>query len=118
METLLLPTDPKDQLDASVRQAVSLLQQGQVVGIFPEGGISRTGQIQSFKPGIMRVLEGTDVPVFPVYVDQIWGSSWTFASRKHIWDLWRPLRNDIRHRRLPHRTLSKERSEIHWRCRP
>lgn len=76
----------------TAREAV---REGQVVGIFPEGGITRTGQIQSFKAGIMKVIDGTDVPVIPIYVDQIWGSIFTYSGGKAIWKWPQRLRRPV-----------------------
>ena len=38
------------------------LNNGELVCIFPEGGLTRTGQVQAFKPGLMKILEGTTRP--------------------------------------------------------
>jgi 1-acyl-sn-glycerol-3-phosphate acyltransferase len=37
--------------------------------LFPEGGRSRDGAIQSFKAGIGMLIAGTDVPIVPCYLD-------------------------------------------------
>jgi 1-acyl-sn-glycerol-3-phosphate acyltransferase len=42
--------------------------------IFPEGGITRDGQLQAFKGGIMKILERRPVPVVPVALQNLWGS--------------------------------------------
>ena len=44
------------------------------VGIFPEGGITRDGEIQTFRPGIERILESQPVPVVPMALCNLWGS--------------------------------------------
>ena len=43
-------------------------ERGQVVCIFPEGGITRSGQLQHFKPGMLQIVRGTSAPVIPVYL--------------------------------------------------
>ena len=55
------------------------LANGNVVCIFPEGGITRDGEIQRFRPGIEKVLERQPVPVVPVALRHLWGS---WFSRK------------------------------------
>jgi 1-acyl-sn-glycerol-3-phosphate acyltransferase len=50
------------------------LAEGNVVCIFPEGGITRDGEIQRFRPGIEKVLERRPVPVVPVALRRLWGS--------------------------------------------
>ncbi len=50
------------------------LKAGNIVCIFPEGGITRDGEIQRFRPGIERIIESTPVPVVPVSLGRLWGS--------------------------------------------
>ena len=56
------------------------LADGNIVCIFPEGGITRDGEIQRFRPGIEKVLARRPVPVVPVALCRLWGS-W-FSRRK------------------------------------
>ena len=56
------------------------LARGNVVCIFPEGGITRDGEIQRFRPGIEKVIARRPVPVVPVALCHLWGS-W-FSRRK------------------------------------
>lgn len=67
----------KEQAFKSVSQALS---KGHVIGIFPEGELSRNGTMQSFKPGIERILEKNPVPIIPMGLQGLWGS---FFSRKY-----------------------------------
>lgn len=50
------------------------LADGNLVCIFPEGGITRDGEIQSFRTGIETILERRPVPVVPVGLSGLWGS--------------------------------------------
>jgi len=56
------------------------LAAGHVVCIFPEGGITRDGEIQRFRPGVEKILQRRPVPVVPVSLGRLWGS-W-FSRRK------------------------------------
>ncbi|TWU48668.1 Bifunctional protein Aas [Rubripirellula tenax] len=58
---------------------------GDVVGVFPEGTISRTGQLQAFKPGITKIIKGTDAPVVPMWMDGMWGSIFSFSGGKFFY---------------------------------
>ena len=49
---------------ASFREAVL---RGEVVCIFAEGALTRTGQLQPFQRGLMRIVAGTEAPIIPVY---------------------------------------------------
>ena len=60
-------------------EAAKVLREGDLLGIFPEGGITRDGQLQPFKGGVMKIMEqakadGVDVPVVPMALTNLWGS--------------------------------------------
>ncbi|MGD0516784.1 MAG: 1-acyl-sn-glycerol-3-phosphate acyltransferase, partial [Thermoguttaceae bacterium] len=71
----------------SLRTAREALVNGELVCVFPEGGITRTGEMQPFQPGLMRIIKDTDLPVIPAYVDGMWGSIFSFEGGKAIWKL-------------------------------
>ena len=50
------------------------LEAGNVVCIFPEGAITRDGEIHRFRPGIERIIERRPVPVIPMALGGLWGS--------------------------------------------
>ena len=56
------------------------LKEGDLVGIFPEGGITRHGEIGIFKGGVSKIIAQTPVPIIPMALRGLWGS---FFSRKH-----------------------------------
>jgi 1-acyl-sn-glycerol-3-phosphate acyltransferase len=56
------------------------LAAGNIVCIFPEGGLTTDGEIQPFKPGIEKIIARRPVPVVPVALGRLWGS-W-FSRRK------------------------------------
>lgn len=66
---------------ASVRQA---LAEGDVVCIFPEGGLTPDGQIGQFKKGIERIMAETPVPVVPMALNNLWGSMFSRYSKKLV----------------------------------
>ncbi len=90
---ILITGGPKS-IQHGLAEARKALARGELVGIFPEGGLTRSGQIQGFRPGLMRILEQLPVPIVPVYIDQLWGSIFTFAEGTTIWR----IPNSIRHR--------------------
>jgi len=69
----------------SIRAARGALQNGELVGIFPEGGITRTGRIEEFRPGFLSIIKGTDAPVVPVCLDGLWGSVFSYEGGKFFW---------------------------------
>ena len=70
------PATLKQALD-SVAEA---LAEGEVVCIFPEGHLTRDGQIDRFRPGIERIIQRNPVPVVPLALKGLWGS---FFSHRH-----------------------------------
>ncbi len=63
-----------DLLKNAFEQIDDELAAGHVVCIFPEGGITRDGEIQRFRSGIERIIERRPVPVIPIALCGIWGS--------------------------------------------
>ncbi len=58
------------------------LAEGELVCIFPEGALTRDGEIAAFKPGVEKILEraraaGRPVPVIPMALRNMWGSLWS-----------------------------------------
>lgn len=50
------------------------LAEGNLVCIFPEGRLTKTGEIDSFRPGIERIISESPVPVVPMALQGLWGS--------------------------------------------
>ncbi len=50
------------------------LAAGEVVGLFPEGGLTRDGEIATFRPGVEKILARRTVPVVPMALKNLWGS--------------------------------------------
>ena len=61
-------------LDQAYRRIHQVLDSGDVLGIFPEGGITGDGNIQRFKPGIDKIISEKPVNVVPVALCFLWGS--------------------------------------------
>ena len=69
----------------SLKHARNELDKGHVVCIFAEGAISRTGRLLPFKRGFEKIVDGTNVPIIPVHLDQLWGSIFSFKSGRFFW---------------------------------
>lgn len=55
----------------SYREAVRYLNEGEIVGIFPEATISRSFEIKEIKSGAVRIAAAAGVPLIPVI---LWGT--------------------------------------------
>ncbi|MGC2767044.1 MAG: acyl-[ACP]--phospholipid O-acyltransferase [Candidatus Acidiferrum sp.] len=69
----------------SLRAASEALREGEVVCIFPEGEITRIGQMLPFRRGFERIIKGIDAPIIPVNIDGIWGSIFSFSGGRFLW---------------------------------
>ena len=76
-------------LEQAFAEAAAALAAGELVGIFPEGKITETGEILPFRPGIRRILDQTPAPVVPMALQGLWGS---FFSRVEGSAMTRPFR--------------------------
>jgi 1-acyl-sn-glycerol-3-phosphate acyltransferase len=63
-------------------RAREVLDDGDLLCIFPEGGITKTGALGEFKPGVMKLLESNPVPVVPLALHNLWGSFFSRAGGK------------------------------------
>jgi len=79
-------------LEAAYDAVAAALENGELVGIFPEGRITETGELNPFRGGIKRIVERTPVPVVPLALRGLWGS---FFSRKDGPAMSRPLRRGV-----------------------
>jgi len=88
-----IPVAPRsehpDMVDAAYARIQEELDQGQPVGIFPEGSVTRDGEIQPFKKGIEKVMSLHPAPVVPMALCHLWGSLFS--------------RRDPLHRRRPYK---------------
>jgi acyl-[acyl-carrier-protein]-phospholipid O-acyltransferase / long-chain-fatty-acid--[acyl-carrier-protein] ligase len=71
----------------ALKQAALALQAGEVVVIFPEGSISRSGAMLPWGRGVEWILKQLEQPVtvLPVYIDNLWGSIFSWEGGKLFW---------------------------------
>ena len=75
--------------DKAFDDAARALRDGDLVGIFPEGRITDTGELYPFRPGVMEILKRQPAPVVPMALCGLWGS---FFSRKGGAAMTKPFR--------------------------
>ena len=75
---------PRD-LIRSLREASESIRRGELVCIFAEGQITRTGQLLPFRRGMERIMKGVDAPIVPVNLHGLWGSIFSFEGGRFLW---------------------------------
>ncbi len=77
-----IPVSEKSRRDIfkSIEECRDELREGNLVCLFAEGAITRTGNLLPFKKGVERIADGLDVPVIPVHLDRVWGSIFSFSG--------------------------------------
>ena len=91
-----IPIAPQRE-DAAVyeqafERARQVLAEGDLVCIFPEGAITKDGELGEFKGGVMKLLETHPVPVVPMALQNLWGS---FFSRVEGSAMTKPFRRGV-----------------------
>jgi 1-acyl-sn-glycerol-3-phosphate acyltransferase len=79
-------------MESAFSKIASELREGELVCIYPEGKITKTGEMNPFKAGIDRILQETPVPVVPMAVYGLWGSMFSRkggAAMKKLPKRWR-----------------------------
>jgi acyl-[acyl-carrier-protein]-phospholipid O-acyltransferase/long-chain-fatty-acid--[acyl-carrier-protein] ligase len=71
----------------ALRMAGEALAKGEVVCIFAEGGITRTGFLLPFHRGLEQIVKRSPAPIIPVCLDHVWGSIFSYASGRFFWKL-------------------------------
>src|SRR5690606_31991040 len=56
------------------------LRAGNLVCIFPEGKLTTDGELNSFRPGIEKIIARDPVPVVPMALQGLWGSYFSHAD--------------------------------------
>ena len=75
---------PRDMI-RSLRTASDAIHNGEIVCIFAEGQITRTGQMLPFRRGMERIMKGIDAPIVPVSLYGVWGSIFSFERNRFLW---------------------------------
>ncbi len=69
----------------ALRKASEALAGGEMVCIFAEGGITRTGFMLPFQRGFEQVVKRGPAPIVPVCLDHVWGSVFSYQHRRFFW---------------------------------
>lgn len=72
-----IPIQPH-QAKKAITTSIDALKAGDVVCLFPEGGLTRLGVIDEFKKGFEIIARKSDCQIVPVYMDGLWNSVFSF----------------------------------------
>jgi acyl-[acyl-carrier-protein]-phospholipid O-acyltransferase/long-chain-fatty-acid--[acyl-carrier-protein] ligase len=71
----------------SLRAASEALARGELVCIFAEGRLTRTGFMLPFARGFEQIIRHTKAPIIPVCLDQVWGSIFSWYGGNVFWKM-------------------------------
>ena len=64
----------------AVRAAAEKIAEGEIVCVFPEGQLERTGTLLRLQRGFELIARHANAQVVPVWLDQLWGSIFSFQG--------------------------------------
>ena len=70
----IAPRQEDPEVFAAAFQIERALRDGELLAIFPEGAITRTGEMAPFRRGVEHIVARTPVPVIPMALSGLWGS--------------------------------------------
>jgi acyl-[acyl-carrier-protein]-phospholipid O-acyltransferase/long-chain-fatty-acid--[acyl-carrier-protein] ligase len=73
----VIPISPNRAKEA-VRTVADAVKAGDLVCIFPEGQLTRSGAMSEIKKGFELMVRQAGAPVIPIYMDDLWGSIFSF----------------------------------------
>ena len=76
-----IPIDTRHARSA-IKVAAEQLAAGQVVCLFPEGQLTRSGTLLRLRRGYELMAQHANVPVVPVWLDRLWGSIFSYQGGK------------------------------------
>src|SRR6476620_11734523 len=71
----------------AVREASERIRSGEIVCIFPEGELSRTGTLLKLRKGFELIARLAECEVVPVWLDGLWGSIFSFEGGRYFFKI-------------------------------
>ena len=96
----VIPVAPAKLSPEILARAYELISQvirgGGIVSLFPEGFVTRDGEVAEFKEGIQRVIQRDPAPVIPMALHGLWGSPFSLSGGKVLFKRPDSLRPSVR----------------------
>lgn len=83
-----IPIDRRDnpkEIIRTLNTAKEALKAGELVCIFPEGQLTRTGNTLKFNAGLEHIMKGVECPIIPANLDRIWGSIFSYEGGRYLY---------------------------------
>ena len=95
----VIPIAPRaegaDIMDKAFDAIAEELESGGVVCVFPEGMVSRDGNLNPFRPGIEKIVARTPAPVVPMALQGMWGSFFSYFWGKPLTKPFQRFRSQV-----------------------
>ncbi len=79
-----IPITPGKAKEA-IKLTAEAVKDGDVVCIFPEGQLTRTGVVNELRKGFELIARKADATVLPIYMDSLWDSIFSYEREKYIY---------------------------------
>lgn len=76
-----LPISSRNPREA-LSKAIQALKAGEVICIFPEGQLTRTGTLCAARKGLEMLAKKSSCPIVPIYMDELWGSIFSYSGNR------------------------------------
>lgn len=77
----IAPNKAKD----GIKDALKALEDGDIICLFPEGKLTRTGKMIALQKGYLLLAKKAQVPLLPVGSSGLWGSVFSYAGGRFFW---------------------------------
>jgi acyl-[acyl-carrier-protein]-phospholipid O-acyltransferase/long-chain-fatty-acid--[acyl-carrier-protein] ligase len=77
-------SDGKERIEATLKKAARLISEGELVGIFAEGKVTRTGELAEFRTGMETIMSHVKAPIVPICLKGLWGSIFSYEAGKPL----------------------------------
>lgn len=82
-------------LQTAFKSVDSALENGDIVCIFPEGKLTKNGNLNTFKDGVDKIIAARAVPVIPMALHGLWGSVFSYQKNNIIYRFFKGFKSSI-----------------------
>ncbi|MEE9369817.1 MAG: MFS transporter [Pontiella sp.] len=75
-------SDGPRALVKSLKEAREAMESGAIIAIFPEGELTKNGNLMKFSKGFEKIAKNSGCPIIPAHIGNLWGSIFSFCNGK------------------------------------